>query len=80
MKTAGEITPTTYLSTALDQDGERYWCAIGEGMPLCAHTTKDRAEYCIYNLTQFPKGQKPMVWDGENGAFVNHDEIGGGVA
>lgn len=55
--------PSVYLSHS-----DLGWSLIKDGMPLCAHTSKEQAEKVA---TQFNLQLPAVYWQGEQGQFVS---------
>jgi hypothetical protein len=63
MKTQTQDFPTTHLSK--NSEG---WSLMHNGMPICAVTTRERAE----GFAEHFKLKLPAVfWDGEKGEFIS---------
>lgn len=60
-------TPPTYLSV-----NEMGWALIKDGMPLCAHTSKEGAIQCA---SRFKLDLPAVIWDGIKGEFVERVDI-----
>jgi len=56
--------PSVYLSHS-----EIGWSLMKDGMPLCAHTSKENAEKLA---TQYKLVLPSIFWQGEQGQFVSH--------
>lgn len=51
------LAPSAYLSTS-----RGLWRVIYQGLPLCADTTRERAEACA---RQFRLALAPRLWNGD---------------
>lgn len=55
-------TPRCYLSTSHGS-----WRLIFEGLPVCADTTRERAQACAQQFSLKPAA---VIWDGDAGEWV----------